>query len=221
MDTLDVKAREFTSGKDWSVSLIVELHKFLLQQDFKDEHQVILTILRVIRDAEVAEAKLLEESKEKALPTLPWNEYKKIVLEVCPAIHSAFLDPMKQLNTFLGEIEDVFEVPRPSSQSEAKPVPSCFARLFSVLLKAYFSDAKAPEAKASEVKTPEVKTSDAKAPEVKTPEAKAPQVKTSWFGRKLQPASPVVPVDNTRGGLEIRSALPALPGSLDLSGSSL
>jgi len=201
MDTLDVKAREFTSGKDWSVSLIVELHKFLLQQDFKDEHQVILTILRVIRDAEVAEAKLLEESKEKALPTLPWNEYKKIVLEVCPAIHSAFLDPMKQLNTFLGEIEDVFEVPRPSSQSEAKPVPSCLARLFSVLLKAYFSDAKAPE--------------------VKTPEAKAPQVKTSWFGRKLQPATPVVPVDNTRGGLEIRSALPALPESVDLSGSSL
>jgi hypothetical protein len=206
MDTLDVKAREFTSGKDWSVSLIVELHKFLLQQDFKDEHQVILTILRVIRDAEIAEAKLLEESKEKALPTLPWNEYKKIVLEVCPAIHSAFVDPMKQLNTFLGEIEDVFEVPRPSSQSELKRVPSCLSRLFSVLLKAYFSESKA---------------SEAKAPEAKAPEAKAPEAKASWFGRKLQPASPLVPVDNTRGGLEIRSAVPALPESVDLSGSSL
>jgi hypothetical protein len=210
MDTLDVKAREFTSGKDWSVSLIVELHKFLLQQDFKDEHQVILTILRVIRDAEVAEAKLLEESKEKELPKLPWNEYKKIVLEVCPAIHSAFLDPMKQLNTFLGEIEDVFEVPRPSSQSELKPVPSCLARLFSVLLKAFLQS-----------KTSEVKTSEVKAPEAKAPETKTPEVKTSWFGRKLQTASPVVPVDNTRGGLEIRSAVPVLPGSLDLSGSSL
>jgi hypothetical protein len=207
MDTLDVKAREFTAGKDWSVSLIVELHKFLLQQDFKDEHQVILTILRVIRDAELAEAKLLEESKEKELPKLPWNEYKKIVLEVCPAIHSAFLDPMKQLNTFLGEIEDVFEVPRPFSPSAAAhaPVPSCLSRLFSVLLKAFL------QSKTSEVKTPEVKTS-----EVKTPE-----VKTSWFGRKLQPASPVVPVDSIRGGLEIRSAVPSLPGSLDLSGSSL
>jgi hypothetical protein len=214
MDTLDVKAREFTAGKDWSVSLIVELHKFLLQQDFKDEHQVILTILRVIHDAEVAEAKLLEESKEKELPKLPWNEYKKIVLEVCPAIHSAFLDPMKQLNTFLGEIEDVFEVPRPSSPSAAAPVPapvpSCLSRLFSVLLKAFL------QSKTSEAKAPEVKTSEAKAPEVKTSE-----VKTSWFGRKLQPATPVVPVDSTRGGLEIRSAVPSLPGSLDLSGSSL
>jgi hypothetical protein len=171
----------------------------------------------VIRDAEVAEAKLLEESKEKALPTLPWNEYKKIVLEVCPAIHSAFLDPMKQLNTFLGEIEDVFEVPRPSSPSAAAdaPVPSCLSRLFSVLLKAFL------QSKASEVKTPEVKASEAKASEVKASEVKAPEAKASWFGRKLQPASPVVPVDSTRGGLEIRSAVPSLPGSLDLSGSSL
>jgi len=182
MDTLDVKAREFTAGKDWSVSLIVELHKFLLQQDFKDEHQVILTILRVIHDAELAEAKLLEESKEKELPKLPWNEYKKIVLEVCPAIHSAFLDPMKQLNTFLGEIEDVFEVPRPFSPSAAAhthaPVPSCWGRLYSLVFPL--------------------------------------QVKNLTVS-----ATPVVPVDNTRGGLEIRSALPTLPGSVDVPPPSL
>lgn len=174
MDTLLEKAREFIAGKEWSVTLIVELHKFLLKGSVNDEHSVILTILRTIRDAEVLES----ESTEKVLTKLPWNDYKKIVVEVCPAIHAAFADPMKELNILLGEVEDIFEMPRPSSASGPAaevPVLSCLGRLFSLL-----------------------------------------------FPSKVKSASPVVPVDNTRGGLEIRSALPALPGSVDspdLSGS--
>ena len=174
MDTLLEKAREFIAGKEWSVTLIVELHKFLLKGSVNDEHSVILTILRTIRDAEVLES----ESTEKVLTKLPWNDYKKIVVEICPAIHAAFADPMKELNILLGEVEDIFEMPRPSSASAPAaevPVLSCLGRLFSLL-----------------------------------------------FPSKVKSASPVVPVDNTREGLEIRSALPALPGSVDssdLSGS--
>lgn len=167
MDTLLEKAREFIAGKEWSVTLIVELHKFLLKGSVNDEHSVILTILRTIRDAEVLES----ESTEKVLTKLPWNDYKKIVVEVCPAIHAAFADPMKELNILLGEVEDIFEMPRPSSASAPAsevPVLSCWGRLFSLL-----------------------------------------------FPSTVKNASPVVPVDNTRGGLEIRSALPALPGSVD------
>lgn len=174
MDTLLEKAREFIAGKEWSVTLIVELHKFLLKGSVNDEHSVILTILRTIRDAEVLES----ESTEKVLTKLPWNDYKKIVVEICPAIHAAFADPMKELNILLGEVEDIFEMPRPSSASGPAPgaevpVLSCLGRLFSLL-----------------------------------------------FPSKVKSASPVVPVDNTRGGLEIRSALPALPGSVDSSVSS-
>ena len=174
MDTLLEKAREFIAGKEWSVTLIVELHKFLLKGSVNDEHSVILTILRTIRDAEVLES----ESTEKVLTKLPWNDYKKIVVEICPAIHAAFADPMKELNILLGEVEDIFEMPRPSSASASGPaaevpVLSCLGRLFSLL-----------------------------------------------FPSKVKSASPVVPVDNTREGLEIRSALPALPGSVDSPVSS-